>query len=112
LERLFDREKTLSKELDRIVKKIKVAYSAEKIIVFGSLAQGDVKEGSDIDLAIVKDTDKRPLDRCLEVATICQPAVAVNFIVYTPEEIKKAEQSGNFFVVEEILKKGQVLYEQ
>jgi predicted nucleotidyltransferase len=112
LEGLFDRTKVLQKELERIVEKIKRVYSPERIILFGSLAQDRVKEGSDIDLAIVKDTDKRPLDRCLEIANICQPSVAVNFIVYTPEEIKRAEKSGNFFVVEEILKKGQVLYER
>jgi predicted nucleotidyltransferase len=112
LERLFDREKFLRRELEGMIEKLKSDYRPEKIILFGSLAQGNVKEGSDIDLTIIKKTDKRPLDRCLEVADITQPSVAVNFIVYTPEEFEKERKAGNFFVVDEILKEGRVLYER
>lgn len=112
LEGLFDREKILNRELTRIVEKLKRDYQPEKIILFGSLAQGDVKEGSDIDLTIIKDTDKRPLDRCLEVATICQPSLAANFLVYTPREFRQEQEKGNFFVIDEILKRGRVLYER
>ncbi|MBI4528084.1 MAG: nucleotidyltransferase domain-containing protein [Deltaproteobacteria bacterium] len=110
LEQLLDRERLLHRELGTILEKLKSGYQPQKIILFGSLAQGDVKEGSDIDLAIIKDTNKRPLDRSLEVAAIAQPSVAVNFLVYTPEEFEKESQAGNFFVVDEIIKKGKVLY--
>ena len=112
LEQVLDREKSLNEELKRIVEKLKSDYQPEKIILFGSLAQGDVKEGSDIDLAIIKKTNKRPLDRCLEVAAVAQPSVAVNFLVYTPEEFQKQTEAGNFFVVDEIIKRGEVLYER
>ena len=112
LERVFDREKFLQRELVKIVETLKSEYQPKKIILFGSLAQGDVKEGSDIDLAIIKETDKRPLDRCLEVASLAQPSVAVNFLVYTPEEFEKETDAGNFFVVDEIIKRGEVLYER
>jgi predicted nucleotidyltransferase len=112
LEHVFDREKSLRKELDRIVEKLKSDYQPEKIILFGSLAHGTVKEGSDIDLAIIKKTDKRPLDRSLEVARICQPSLAVNFVVYTPAEFRRRQQAGDFFVAEEILQKGHPLYER
>ena len=112
LEQLLDREHLLHRELEAIVEKLKSRYQPQKIILFGSLAQGDVKEGSDIDLAIIKETDKRPLDRCLEVAAVAQPSVAVNFLVYTPEEFQKQTEAGNFFVVDEIIKRGQVLYER
>lgn len=112
LERLFDREKSLAKELERIIETLKRNYKPEKIILFGSLAHGEVKEGSDIDLAVIKDTDKRPLDRCLEVARVAQPSLAVNFVVYTPKEFRQQQEAGSFFVVEEILQRGHVLYEQ
>ena len=112
LERLFDREAVLIKELQRIVEKVKADYHPEKIILFGSLSQGKVKEASDIDLAIIKDTDKRPLDRSLEVARIAQPILGVNFLVYTPKEFEREQEANNFFVVDEILKRGRVLYER
>lgn len=112
LEDLFDREQALNRELARIVIKLKRDYQPEKIILYGSLAHRTVTEGSDIDLAIIKETDKRPIDRCLEVATIVQPALAANFVVYTPEEFKKEQEVENFFVVDEIIKKGRILYER
>jgi predicted nucleotidyltransferase len=112
LERVFDRENLLQRELVEIVEKLKREYQPKEIILFGSLAQGDVKEGSDIDLAIIKETNKRPLDRCLEVAALTQPSVAVNFLVYTPEEFEKETEAGNFFVADEIVKKGHILYER
>ena len=94
------------------MKKLKSHYRPQKIILFGSLAQGNVEEGSDIDLAIVKETDKRPFERSLEVTALVDPSVAVNFLVYTPEEFENETEAKNFFVVDEILKKGQVLYER
>lgn len=112
LEQQFDREKTLNRELARIVVKLKSDYQPEKIILFGSLAQGNIKEGSDIDLAIIKETDKRPLDRSLEAVRISEPSLAVNFTVYTPAEFRQKQQTGDFFVIEEILQKGRVLYER
>jgi predicted nucleotidyltransferase len=112
LEQLFDRETVLKKELERIVEKLKSDYNPEKIILFGSLSQGKVKEASDIDLAIIKETDKRPLDRSLEVARIAQPILGVNFLVYTPREFQREQEANNFFVVDEILKRGRVLYER
>ena len=112
LEGLFDRETVLMKELKRIVEKVKSEYNPEKIILFGSLSHGKVKEASDIDLAIIKETDKRPLDRSLEVARIAQPTLGVNFLVYTPKEFRHGQEVGNFFVVEEIINRGCVLYER
>ena len=38
-------------------------YQPKKVILFGSHAYGEATADSDIDLLIVKDTDKRPIDR-------------------------------------------------
>ena len=53
--------------LEEIVKKIVIGYSPLKIILFGSYAYGMPTEDSDIDLLIIKETDKRPIDRWMEV---------------------------------------------
>ncbi len=74
-----------------IVEKIKKEYEPEKIILFGSYAYGRPTEESDIDLFIVKDTDKRWVDRFVEVSRlIYKPGlhVSVSPMVYTPEEVK------------------------
>jgi len=46
-------------------------YKPEKIILFGSYAYGNPTEDSDIDLLIIKETDKkRRVDRFVEVKRI------------------------------------------
>lgn len=111
--KLFDRRETLLRELERIKRKLVEQYRPERIILFGSLADDSpdaVHQWSDIDLAIVKSTPASFLDRIREVMDLLQPRVGLNVIVYTPQEFNRAEQEGHFFVRDEILKKGQVLF--
>jgi len=56
------------------------------MILFGSLANGDIREWSDIDLVIVKKSKKRFLDRIGDVIDLCSPRVGTDFVVYTPRE--------------------------
>lgn len=87
-------------------------YSPQKIILFGSLATGNLHECSDIDLVIVKKTDKRFIDRLHEVRLMTSPLEGVDFIVYTPEEIDRMQREKRRFLVKEILTKGEVIYER
>lgn len=105
------REKLLNEELSRIVQILIEKYRPERIILFGSLAQGHVHEWSDIDLFIIKETTQRPLDRVLEVARLVHPKVGVDFFVYTPSEVDMCLREGISFVCD-ILNQGKVLYEK
>ena len=49
-----------------IVDKIRREYRPERIVLFGSYANGNPGPDSDIDLLIVKETSDRPIDRRLE----------------------------------------------
>jgi len=55
----------------------------------------DVQEWSDLDIAIIKQTNKPFYQRLREVALLCRPSVGVDFLVYTPEEFQRllAEQN-------------------
>jgi len=58
----------------------------DRIILFGSRAEGKGTEASDIDLVIVKETNKRLLDRRIELETLlADRAVPIDALVYTPE---------------------------
>jgi len=107
-----ERKHTLNEELKRIVGLLIEEYSPEKIILFGSLATNNIHEWSDIDLAIIKDTDKRFMDRLHEVHLLTRPKVGVNFIVYTNKELQNMVEENRYFLVKEILEKGEVLYEK
>lgn len=98
-------------KLAKIVERIKTKYRPEKIILFGSYAYGKPKKNSDIDLFIVKETEKRRIDRFCEVRKIIRDikGTSVQPIVFTRVEIKKRLKIGDDFV-KEILANGQTLY--
>jgi predicted nucleotidyltransferase len=102
----------IKKIIKEVVDKLQADYQPEKIILFGSYAYGQPKEDSDIDLFIIKDTDKRWVDRFVEVRRLIydpKRGISVSPLIYTPSEIKERLSIGDDFV-EDILAKGQVLY--
>lgn len=103
------RRKRLIGELERIVEVLR-SRGAEKIILFGSLARGDVGSSSDVDLIVVEKTDKRFLERLDDIYSAVQPRVATDILVYTPEEIESLRESSGF--VRQALREGRVLYEK
>ena len=108
---LEERQIELKKELDRIVNLAIKEYQPEKIVLFGSLAEGKTHEWSDIDLLIVKETALRPVDRCLELFRLVQPKIGVDLFIYTPAEYNSLLSEKYSFLLD-ILKKGKVLYEK
>jgi len=102
--------RNLKKIKREIVEALK-PYNPEKILLFGSRASKKFKRDSDFDLLVVKETKKPPSERIPEARL---HLLKINFpfdvLVMTPREIKKRLKMGDFFI-EEILKKGKVLYE-
>lgn len=102
----------ISELLADIVKRIVDGYAPQKIILFGSYASNEAGEDSDIDLLIIKDTEKPPLARWQEVKRLLRDRnrqVSVSPLVYTSEEIARRLAIRDFFI-EEVLEKGIVLY--
>lgn len=118
IERFEAMEKAWSPELveqyatwvDRAVKAIVKKYQPEKILLFGSVAKGTMREGSDIDLLIIKETEKRKIDRFDDVVLAVDRGIPVEPHIYTPTEIQKRLDLGDGFI-KQILKEGKVLYE-
>lgn len=111
VETIANRRALLEAELNRYVTLLAKHYRPQKILLFGSMAVGRTGEWSDLDLVIIKDTEKRFLDRTKEVIQLLQPRVGVDILVYTPEEFAGLSQE-RAFVHDEILGKGKVLYER
>ena len=106
-----NRKKALEKELRRIIPILKKEYEPEKIILFGSLANGDIREWSDIDLVIVKKSKKRFIDRIGDVIDLCNPRVGIDFVVYTPREYSYLLKNEPF-IQQEVQGRGEVVYEK
>jgi predicted nucleotidyltransferase len=112
--RVFDPSAVRTDELRRITRILVEQYRAERITLFGSLAADFpadvVHDASDIDLAVVKATESRFVDRVREALDLVEPRVGLNLLVYTPEEIARAETAGPSFIRDEILAKGKRLF--
>jgi predicted nucleotidyltransferase len=74
------------------------------------LSSGDVHKSSDIDLIIVKKTKKKFLERLEEFYNYLNPQVAVDILVYTPEEFEEMKENNPFIIT--ALKHGRVIYER
>src|SRR5438132_12179405 len=90
------RLKQLEQTLQRILSALEEHYQPEQVIVFGSLASGHITETSDLDLLIVKETDKRFFERIKDVVKICDYDIGVDFLIYTPEELNEAAKVNPF----------------
>jgi predicted nucleotidyltransferase len=102
----------VSKTLPKAVRRIARELHPHKIILFGSYAYGNPTPDSDVDLLVVMKTNAPHKERYLAVSRLLRPRpFSVDIIVKTPQEIKTAIKSGDFFI-EEIYTQGKVLYEQ
>jgi predicted nucleotidyltransferase len=108
------RDKKAKKLILEMVEKIVASYRPLKIILFGSYAYGKPDRDSDIDLFIIKETDERPIDRRVNVCQIVSDRtrrIPFEPIVITQKELKERISRGDQFI-DEILTKGDVLYEK
>jgi len=103
---MSNRKEELEQALKKIVEKLKKDKSVKLILLFGSLARGEVREWSDIDLIVVKETDKRFLDRLDEIYKDAE--VAMDVLVYTPEEFERMK---NRSFIKKAIEEGKILYE-
>lgn len=101
----------LTAELNRCLALLVEHYRPQKVLLFGSMADGKTEEWSDLDMVIIKETSKRFLDRTKEVMQLLRPRVGVDILVYTPDEFKRLSNERTF-VQNEIAGRGKVLYEQ
>jgi predicted nucleotidyltransferase len=105
------RSSLLQSELRRYLRILRTHYQPERVILFGSLAAGSSGEWSDIDLVIIKETDRRFLDRSKEVIQLLEPLVGIDILVYTPAEMEQLSRDRGF-VRSEIQGKGKIIYER
>jgi uncharacterized protein len=102
--------KAIPRKIQGIVSKIAFEYKPEKIILFGSYAWGKPDKDSDIDLLIVKRTNKNIFERNREVyGIIFDKGEAVDVLVYTPSQLIDREKLGDPFV-KKIIREGKQLY--
>ncbi|MBI3443587.1 nucleotidyltransferase domain-containing protein [Candidatus Woesebacteria bacterium] len=105
-------QKDYQEEVKQLVERVITVYQPEKIIAFGTTASGYVDEQSDIDLLVVKNTEKPFWERVKDVLPLYDGFRSFDVSVLTPYELGQAREKGWYFITEEILNKGKTLYER
>jgi predicted nucleotidyltransferase len=85
------------------------ATNVQLAVVFGSLARGEAGPGSDLDLLLVRSTAAPFIRRADDLAEALDVSVALDVLVYTPEEFATLRVSSPF--VREALATGRTIYE-
>lgn len=99
-------------KISEIVNKIVSGYKPDKIILFGSYANGNPNEDSDLDLFVIKDSELPRPQRTAQVRKLIYGSmIPIDLIVYTPKEIEALKNNRHSFIFN-ILNSGKTLYER
>lgn len=97
-------------EIQSIVQQLIHKYRPSKIILFGSAARGEYDKVNDLDFLILKqEVPSRGLDRMRELDDLIDRNMAVDMLVYRPDEFEHRIKLGDPFI-KKILSEGRVLY--
>ncbi len=97
-------------EIERFGRRIGDEFGAEKVVLFGSYAEGKAGEDSDVDLLVVIPFKGRSVDKSVEIRLKLRPGFPVDLLVRTPEKVRQRLDMGDNFI-RDILEQGKVLYE-
>jgi len=101
-----------SRQIKEIVNRIALNYNPERIILFGSYANGNFTEDSDLDFILIKDTAIPRNKRGLEVRRLFYGLpVAMDFKIYTSSEFN-AELNDRYSFLSSVIKDRKLLYER
>ncbi|MBI2326974.1 nucleotidyltransferase domain-containing protein [Candidatus Curtissbacteria bacterium] len=83
-------------------------FKPEAIVLFGSAARGEAGEDSDLDILLIKQTDKSFSDKVREARSLVRTSQPLDIIVITPQEAKELPKKNSF--LSQILKEGKLIY--
>jgi predicted nucleotidyltransferase len=84
----------------------------EKVVLFGSYADGTATPQSDVDLLVIMESDLRRDQRQEAISQALRPRrVPVDILAYTPVEVQQCMENPASFV-RHILKTGKVVYDR
>ena len=104
-----EREAQLRSSLDSIADQLK-AMGALRIVLFGSLAKGEVDVRSDLDLLVIMPSAKSGKEWSRLVYDNVERGVDSDIIVYNQDEFAEMIRASSFLTV--VMESGKVIYEK
>lgn len=100
---------TLS-QITEFGERIGQSFPVERVILFGSYAQGEATEDSDVDLFVIMPFEGRSVNQSVKMRLQLRPSFPLDILVRTPEMVRNRLAMDDPFV-QQILTEGKVLYE-
>ena len=101
-----------NEKISEIVNKIVQYYAPDKVILFGSYANGTPNEDSDLDLIVIKNTDLPKQSRGREIRKyLFGSLVPMDLKVYTPSEFND-DMLNPYSFLSAAMKNSSTLYER
>ena len=97
-------------EIEEFGRRIGLEFGAEKVVLFGSYARGNVTEDSDVDLLVVVPFEGKSVAKSVEIRMKLRPGFPVDLLVRSPAAVRKRLEMGDCFM-SGILEEGKVVYE-
>ena len=109
LQRKTQREEKLKSSMESITRQL-IDLGALKIILFGSLAEGNVDVYSDLDLFVIMPSTKSGEEWMKFVYANVERGIDSDIIVYNQEELREKLPVSSF--LRHVLQSGRVVYEK
>jgi len=101
-----------SNKINEVVTKIATKFNPDKIILFGSYANGTPNEDSDLDLLIVQDSDLPMQKRGLDIRlSLIGTMIPIDLLIYTKSEFDQ-EKNKSFSFLNSAIRNSKILYER
>ena len=98
---------TIQEIAGRIVKE----FNPERIVLFGSYANGTARPDSDVDLLVVLPFEGKSFWKSLEISNAINPSFAMDLVARRPDDTAKRYALGDP-LIKGALDQGKVLYER
>jgi predicted nucleotidyltransferase len=98
------------KDIREIARQIVEHFGPQKVILFGSYAQGKPTRDSDVDLLVVMDTNEQPLHAAARISAAIDHPFPLDIVVFRPSDLQASLERKGVFATE-VMAKGIVLHE-
>ena len=98
-------------DIEGAVQRIVHEFRPERVILFGSHAQGQPRVDSDVDLLVIMPFQGKPFWKSLDILNRIDPAFPMDLMARTPEDTRRRYDQGDP-LIRDALDHGRVLYER
>lgn len=97
-------------QIEEVKNRIVENFNPEKIILFGSYANGNPTENSDLDLVVIQASDLPSYKRVRPIKNELRGiGFPIDILVFTPEEVEYWKGASMAFITQ-VIKEGKVIY--